>query len=396
MQSFKACMARQAVHSSSRKMSVCIVSHNAYGSITGGKTGHAGGVEHQTSMTARWLAMRGHHVSLLTWNEGGPDKETIEGVRIIKMCRGDEGLKGVRFFHPRWTSLIRAMKKADAELYYHNCAEYITGQVALWCRLHGRRFIYSVASDADCERVSPDTRKFYVRQLYRYGLRRADRIIVQTKSQRQKLLHNFGVESAVLPMPCAGIPSQESQKLHPDETGKRMVLWVGRIDVEKRLELLLDVAEALPEVIFDVAGKPSDAENPYSVKVLARAKAIRNVHMYGMVPRDRMADLYRNASLLCCTSIYEGFPNTFLEAWSCGLPIVSTYDPDDLIKNKKLGIFTKDRAELISGVQLLLESSLKWKAMSENAIQYFNENHALEKAMQRFENLFLEMLGAEK
>ena len=389
-------MARQAVHNNSGKMSVCIVSHNAYGSITGGKTGHVGGVEHQTSMTARWLAKRGHHVSLLTWNEGGPDEETIEGVRIIKMCRGDAGLKGLRFFHPRWTSLNQAMKKTDAELYYHNCAEYVTGQVALWCSSHGRRFIYSVASDADCERVSPDTRKFYVRQFYRYGIKRADRIIVQTESQRRKLLHNFGLESVVLPMPCAGIPSHESQKSHPDETGKQRVLWVGRIDAEKRLELLLDVAEALPEVTFDVAGKPSNVENSYSIKVLARAKSIHNVNVHGMVPRDRMADLYRNASLLCCTSIYEGFPNTFLEAWSCGLPIVSTYDPDDLIQNKKLGIFTKDRAELISGIQLLLGSSPKWQVMSENAIQYYNENHALVKAMQRFENLFLETLGAEK
>lgn len=377
-------------------MSVCIVSHNAYGSITGGKTGHAGGVEHQTAMTARWFAKRGHQVSLLTWNEGGPEEETIEGVRIVKLCKGHEGLRGIRFFHPRWTSLTRAMKKADAELYYQNCAEYVTGQVALWCRLHGRRFIYSVASDADCERVSPDTRKFYVRQFYRYGIKRADRIIVQTESQRRKLLHNFGLESVVLPMPCAGIPLRESQKSRPDKTEKHRVLWVGRIDAEKRLELLLDVAEALPEVTFDVAGKPSNPENPYSIKVLARAKAIRNVHVHGMVPRDRMADSYRNTSLLCCTSIYEGFPNTFLEAWSCGLPIVSTYDPDNLIVGKKLGIFAKDKIELISSIESFLKSPLTWQSMSENAVQYFNEKHILDKAMQRFEDLFTETLRLRK
>lgn len=389
-------MARHTVHNCSRKMSVCIVSHNAYGSITGGKTGHAGGVEHQTSMTARWLAKRGHNVSLLTWNEGGPDAENIEGVRIIKMCRGNEGLSGIRFFHPRWTSLNQAMKTADAELYYHNCAEYVTGQVALWCRLHGRRFVYSVASDTECELVAPPyMKRFYDRRLYLFGLLRADRIIVQTNRQHDMLLHNFGLSSVILPMPCASLCLGDNQKSHLNEMKRKRVLWVGRIDREKRLEFLLDIAEVLPEVIFEVAGKPSNVENPYSQKVLARAKAIRNVHVHGMVPRDRMTDLYRNASLLCCTSIYEGFPNTFLEAWSCGLPIVSTHDPDNLIQNKKLGIFTKDKAELISSIQLLLESSPKRLAISENASRYFNEYHSLEKSMHRFEDLFVEVLDVK-
>lgn len=390
-------MARHAVNNGSGKMSVCIVSHNAYGSITGGKTGHAGGVEHQTSMTARWLAKRGHHVSLLTWNEGGPEEETIEGVRIIKLCRGNEGLRGIRFFHPRWTSLTRAMEKADAELYYHNCAEYVTGQVALWCRLHGRRFIYSVASDTECELVAPPyMKKFYDRRLYLFGLRKADRIIVQTNRQHDLLLHNFGLSSVILPMPCASLWSGENQKSHLNEMKRKRVLWVGRIDREKRLEFLLDIAEALPEVTFDVAGKPTNNKDPYSIHVLARATSLPNVIVHGMVPRDQMPDLYKNASVLCCTSIYEGFPNTFLEAFSCGLPIVSTYDPDDLIKSRQLGIIADDSLELEASIVTLLKSSQKWHTLSENAARYYNEHHDLDKAMKRFEKMFMEVIAMKQ
>lgn len=377
-------------------MNICIVAHLAYGAITGGSAGHAGGVEHQTSLTARWLANRGHRVCLLTWHEGHADEELIDGVRVIKMCRKDQGAWGLRFFYPRWTSLNQALEKADAELYYHNCAEYVTGQVALWCQLHDRRFVYSVARDTECEPISPDTKKFYVRKFYHYGLRKADRIIVQTHVQKQMLLDNFGLEPIILPMPCLDLLVNDNQKSHPNQEEKLRVLWVGRIDFEKRLELLLDVAEACPSVIFDVAGKPSNIENPYSIDVLKRAKSIHNVNIHGMVPRIQMPDLYKNASILCCTSIYEGFPNTFLEAWSIGLPIVSTYDPDNLIKNKQLGIYVKDKQELISGIERLLKSPHTWQAMSINARQYYNEYHALDKAMQRFENLFLEILKGRK
>lgn len=69
-------MARQAVHNNSGKMSVCIVSHNAYGSITGAKTGHVGSAEYQTALMARWFASRGYETSILTWDEDQPSHLT--------------------------------------------------------------------------------------------------------------------------------------------------------------------------------------------------------------------------------------------------------------------------------------------------------------------------------
>ena len=65
-----------------KPFSVCIVSHNGYGAITGGRSGYIGGIEWQTSVLARWLAARGHRVSFITWHEGGPDEEMLDGVRV--------------------------------------------------------------------------------------------------------------------------------------------------------------------------------------------------------------------------------------------------------------------------------------------------------------------------
>jgi hypothetical protein len=73
-------------------LGICLVAHNTYGAMAGGSSGFVGGVERQTSLMARWLAGKGHAVSMLTWDEGQPDNVIIDGVRVIKVCGREAGL----------------------------------------------------------------------------------------------------------------------------------------------------------------------------------------------------------------------------------------------------------------------------------------------------------------
>lgn len=374
------------------KPRICFVAHFAYGAMAGGDHGHIGGVERQTSLMSRWFAGRGYPVSILTCDEGQEDGVQIDGVRILKMCRSEAGIKGLRFFWPKWTSLVAAMRRADADIYYQNCGEYVTGQVALWCRGNGRGFVYSVASDPDCDARLSEMHKLRERVLYRYGLKHADRVIVQTRRQQEMLQRGFRRDSAVIPMPCPG-PSEEEYDNHEHEhNGSQRVLWIGRICEVKRPDRLLDLAAACPGVHFDLVG-PS-ADTAYCRSVCERAKTLRNVAMHGAVPRDRVPGFYREAAALCCTSDFEGFPNTFLEAWSYGLPIVSTFDPDNIILEKRLGRVAKDVAELALGIHSLLDSPDRWRDASRAAREYYVQNHAMDKAMQRFERVFREVAGS--
>lgn len=373
---------------SDNSLKICLVAHYAYGMISGSTHGHAGGVERQTSLTARWLASRGHKVSLITWDEGQDEIVDIDGVQVIKMCRANAGIPFMRFFYPRWTSLSKALRKAGADLYYHNCAEYITGQIALWCRIHSKQFVYSVASDTECNPLLPEMRTFRERIFYRYGLRKADRIIVQTLKQQKMLLQGFGLSSEVLPMPCPMPATNDYCPRQPPERDNYRVLWIGRIDKEKRLELLMEVALKLPEVTFDVVGKPSHADDLYSRQVLDQARSLRNVVIHGMLPHSQMPLLYSKASLLCCTSLYEGFPNTFIEAWSNGLPIVTTFEPDGIISEKQLGIYAKTSVELGKGIRTLLQDHVLWRQIAANTRQYYLDTHTVDQAMLRFEKLF--------
>lgn len=365
------------------KPSVCIVCHKAYGALRGGRSGDIGGVEWQASVLARWLGSRGWAVAVLTWADGGEAVEEFGGVRVIKITGRSDGWKGLRFFHPRWTGLIKAMRRADCDVYYHHGAECVTGQIAHWCRQNGKSFVFSAACDTDYDARMKHVGGPVDRFLYRYGLKAATRIISQTEAQKADLQKNFGLSSIVLRYPCYD-PGGGGRILAPGDRLK--IVWVGRVCAQKRPDVLLDLAEKSPEVKFDVVGPVYS--DPYAQGVFRRAEGMSNVTFHGPVSRGDIGAFYKRSDVLCCTSDFEGFPNTFLEAWSHGLPVVSTLDPDGIISRWNLGIVAKNVEGLAKGLRFLQESQQDYAEISKNAWRYFNENHRMEVVLPQYERMF--------
>ncbi|MGE4092136.1 MAG: glycosyltransferase family 4 protein [Candidatus Binatia bacterium] len=371
-------------------LQLCIVAHFAYSALSGRDSGHIGGVERQTSLMAHWFSQRGHRVSVITWDEGQPENENLGGVHIIKVCAQESGVPGVRFFYPRWSSLNQALARANADIYYQNCGEYVTGQVALWCQLKQRKFVYSVAAEADCDRRLPFMKTRRERVLYRFGVKQADRIVVQTRTQQRLLAEGFGRQSQIIPMPCLGPQETEWQQRNLPQPAAQRVLWVGRISEEKRPDRFLAMAERCPHLQFDLVGPTNNSA--YAHEVLSRAQELPNVTVRGRATPQQLAVFYRQAACLCCTSDNEGFPNVFLEAWSHGLPVVSTVDPDNLIVAEGLGLIATDVLTLTEAVGRLLSSRDHWQAASANARRYYVAHHQLDVVMPQFERLFADLV----
>ena len=368
------------------KPAICFVAHNAYGTLARVDTGHIGGIEVQTAMMARWLAARGYRVSMITWDEGIADEGRIDGVEIYKLCRRDAGVPVLRFLYPRWYSLDSALDKADADIIYYNCGDLGLGQVVRWARSRGRRVFYTIASDIDCLAALPSLHSLRERVLYRYGLKRADKIVTQTLSQQSTLAREFSLTSTVIPMPCIGFgeePEAAVEQAARPVRDKRHVLWCGRFTEEKRPGLLLDVAEACPELVFDLVGS-ANQNTAFARQLVARAAEIDNVRLHGRVSHGQMRRFYQGADLLCSTSSYEGFPNVYLEAWSAGVPIVTSFDPDDVVARHQLGAVVEGVDEFRAAFARLLEAPA-WQTASDNARRYFEENHQLACAMANFE-----------
>lgn len=365
--------------------SMCIVGLNAYPMVSGrADLAHIGGAELQLMLVARGLKARGYDVRFVTEDHGQPDGIDCDGIRVFKAYDPADGLPILRLAHPRISGMWRAMKRADADVYYQRMAEETTGVVAAFCRYHGRRFIYSAAHDFHCMKRPPTRTKGYVRAMYRYGLRRADVRIAQTRRQQTMLQREFGLDAMVIPNSYAPRrPLAASAHARPRPSPDRL-LWVGRFDPTKRLEMFLDLAAACPDIVCDVVGD-GQGDASYTTRMRERMERLPNVRWHGRLPHDKVEDLYSQVSLLVCTSAGEGFPNTFLEAWSRGLAVATTFDPDGIVREHGLGAVVEDVEGLIACVRSLLADEADWADRGPRVQHYVAEHHDPQVTIPQFE-----------
>ncbi|HEX6154859.1 MAG TPA: glycosyltransferase family 4 protein, partial [Burkholderiales bacterium] len=142
-----------------------------------------GGAEVQQSNLARLFVANGYRVSMVTMDYGQPERSVVDGVTVYKAFAPHAGLPGLRFLHPRITSMWRALREVDADIYYQRSSAMWTGVVAAFCRRYGKRSIYAGASDRDFEPGQEQIKHGRDRLLYRWGLANVDRIVAQNASQ---------------------------------------------------------------------------------------------------------------------------------------------------------------------------------------------------------------------
>ena len=103
-----------------------------------------------------------------------------------------------------------------------------------------------------------------------------------------------------------------------DVRPQRRILWAGRPDRQKRIDLLARIAERIPTCTFLVFGSALLDASPE----VARLSDLANVELRG--PFDGFGNLpTSDCDLLLYTSGWDGLPNILLEAAARGLPIVA-------------------------------------------------------------------------
>ena len=357
---------------------VCFVGLKCYDLLTHVETPrYLGGIERMLITLSRGLAREGLSVAFITYDHGGQKEETVDSIHIQKAYAPNSGIRGLRFIHPKMTALWSAMAAVDARTYVQMGAEVDTATVAAGITKlrvsSDRRFVFCVASDGDCYQDLPLMTTRIEKPFYRWGLKRSNCIVAQSIHQQQLLKDQFGRDSIVIPMPH----DAENNIRTPDKNicnNDIRVLWVGRIVEVKRLEVLLDLAQKFPGIQFDVAGSANHNSN-YATKVTDRGREMPNVTIHGRVSDSALQSLYRKSHILCCTSSMEGFPTTFLEAWSHGVPVVTTFDPDGIVEANQTGVVSKTVEGLAHALTSLLQAPSSYQAMAKRAFDFYQSNY---------------------
>jgi glycosyltransferase involved in cell wall biosynthesis len=328
----------------------------------------AGGEELQHTLLARALARRGWRVSMVVADYGQADGTAWDGVKTYKAYRPDEGIPVVRFLHPRWTKLQNALQRAGADIYYTSCAGALLAQVAMFAHRRGSKVAFRVASDSDCDPRALLVRHWRDRQLYRWGLQRADLVLVQTLAQQRALVRNFGRQSRVL-----GPVVEAAGRRHAFHDRDIDALWVANMRALKRPRLFLEAAARLPNLTFHLLGARVPREEAVYDEALARSEALPNVTFHGFVPQHRIGGFFERARVHVSTSQTDGFPNTFLQAWSHGAPVVTFLDPGQIVSSNGMGAAVSDVGELCAAIARLSCDPAEWQAASSSSTRYFDE-----------------------
>ncbi|MBP6964203.1 MAG: glycosyltransferase family 4 protein [Armatimonadetes bacterium] len=370
-----------------RRYRVCLISTSPILSklLLGMKPDFMGGAEVQQTLIVEMLKDIGCEVSALVHDFGQQDEVvTPEGLRLIKAYRPGGKWKWLLkpWKYPMWL----AIKRADANLYYQRATGTMTGVLAMLCRRFGRPFVHATSIDLDLDGTKESRLNPMKRMVYRHGIRHAEMIVVQTDQQNSDLKRRFGREGFII-RNTFSIPE------HEPSPGRSAVLWVGSFRDHKHPEMFLQVARRLPDVQFLMVGGAYHSHPQLFDGIMKQSESVPNIELTGLVPYDEVGTHFDRAALFVCTSEMEGFPNTFLQSWSRGIPVISTVDPDGLIQRYDLGRFCESLDDVVEAVRHLSSDSQARDDIGSRAREYVRLNHHPDAVKARYRELIETAMG---
>ena len=170
----------------------------------------------------------------------------------------------------------------------------------------------------------------YIYEEERRGLHAADCIIAVSQHTKNAIVEHYGIPADKVCVVHNGIDTNDWRKAlppaleHVKAEGKKIVLFVGRITIQKGPDYFIKVAKRVLEydqnVLFIVSGA-GDMEHQI-IRLATEMGLGEKVVFAGFVRGDDLVKLYRAADLYVMPSVSEPFGLTALEALANGTPIL--------------------------------------------------------------------------
>ncbi|GEM_PF-175843 len=283
------------------------------------------------------------------------------------------------------------LKKLQPDVIYQRVGGAYTGISALYARQTGCRMVWHVSSDKDVTPFRPEMSKDialrYLEKLsLEYGVRNSSDIIVQTEQQADALARHYQREATAI---IANFHPDPAPQI--DKKGEIEIVWIANFKPLKQPELFVRLAremDTVPGVRFTMIGRCGAKRRRQLEK---ESSAIQSLNYIGSHSFDEINRILSKAHILVNTSRYEGFPNTFIQAWQNEVPVVSlNVNPDNVLTKHGIGFpCANDFEQLVRKVRLLVKNEELRTSMGRKARRYALEHHS-EKNAERIIHLIEE------
>lgn len=353
-------------------MKIVFVNEHIY-AYASGASGAVGGAERQQWLLSRALAARGWSVVVAVRSALRADqRKQIDKVEFVGIGQGQ--------ILAAWYRLLTAERP---DWLYWRCADHLWGPITAIAKLAGVQTIFATALDADVQPWRARFRRPRWWPLYAWGLEWADRIFVQHTGQLTGLLPRWRAKASIVRSIVGEMPA-----MYPHSKRGNRVAWVATLRPMKRPDLLIEIACQLPAIGFIACGGITTFMSPpkYSEQIVRAMRAVPNIEYCGQVPPRRAREIIANAAIFLSTADDEGFPNTFLEAWSSGTPVVSLrIDPDRVIERLGLGTVPGSVEGATADINGLMCVPQRRQEIAGRARRYVAETHSEAVAVTAFE-----------
>jgi glycosyltransferase involved in cell wall biosynthesis len=229
--------------------------------------------------------------------------------------------------------------------------------------------------------------------LFPRNFKHADLIISQNAEQQNACMKIFNRRSSVI----RSIHAAADHSINKDKS--TTICWIANARPVKQPEVFCDLIPHLQDLSLTfqvrfimVFGRNI---NKYTnSKLMETLMEYNNVEIHGELSIDEENTLMERSAILVNTSVFEGFSNTFIQAWLRETPIISlNSDPDDIIKNHKIGFHSGNFDNLVRDVRYLIENEPIRTEMGKRARDYAEKHHNIHSIAEQLDSLFTHLIN---
>ncbi len=305
--------------------------------------------------------------------------------KIIRICKGNLGIRKYGYFFDTF-DLYKCLKDLNPDLIYQRDGIAYTGVCAYFAKKFGKKMIWYISANSAVRalkfKFSRDLLFRYIdKKILQYGIKNTTYIIGQTKYQNDLLKRNFGRECDYIVPNFHPEPRNEIKKEEPIK-----IVWVANIKKFKRPELFIKLSEnfqANKKVKFLMIGRKDCGK--WQSELENKIAKFSNLNYLGEKSIEQVNRILCHSHIFVHTSLSEGFPNTYIQAWMREIPVVTLdFDPDDLLKKKKIGFHSRTFEQMTKHIRYLIENEDAREEMGKRAREYALENYTIEKIGWRY------------